>query len=215
MKESKFTPEDRRIIFRETFNSEFDCRRNSGQPTDVIFSKGQGEFNGTSSSIAYPIINGTYTLRFVLNIPVLQSAYLMDWSNASISGDGYFILINDGTFTKRTGGTNYVNGVASNNYTTNTTEIVISGFTTTGELTNMYVGSRANNTTEFLGSIDLIEIYRGTLTAEEVSNLYEGKRFKAITGQDEILNVSAQSGTIFDRQGNTLTNTNVEVFKDG
>jgi len=40
-------------IFRETFNSEQDTRRNGGVPSNVVFSNWVASFNGTSSKINY------------------------------------------------------------------------------------------------------------------------------------------------------------------
>jgi hypothetical protein len=41
------------------------------------------------------------------------------------------------------------------------------------------------------------------------------KRFHELTGQTEILNISASTGSIIDRWGATLTNTATSVVKDG
>ena len=50
-KESLYTSEDHRILFRETFQDEFTVRRNGGTPTDMVFEKGIAALNGTSSKI--------------------------------------------------------------------------------------------------------------------------------------------------------------------
>ncbi len=54
------------LIFRETFNSETDLRKNGGVPTSVIFSNGTCIFNGSSSKVVYtaktnssPVVSGT------------------------------------------------------------------------------------------------------------------------------------------------------------
>jgi hypothetical protein len=39
----------RSLVFRETFNDETAVRRNGGTPTNVVFEKGKGIFNGTDS----------------------------------------------------------------------------------------------------------------------------------------------------------------------
>jgi len=58
MKEGYYN-RDKSCIFRETFNSEFNVRKNNGVPTDVTFSDGVGSFNGSSSFINEDILLNT------------------------------------------------------------------------------------------------------------------------------------------------------------
>ena len=74
MKESKFSIEPNRCIFRFTGNSEQECRKQGGVPTDVTFSDGVASFNGTSSFVTYSesfsgIIERTtsFSFRFKFN----------------------------------------------------------------------------------------------------------------------------------------------------
>jgi hypothetical protein len=175
VKESLQTPYNS-CIFRETFNSESSVLRNGGQITDVSFENGVGSFNGTNSKINYNLgLNGTYSVRIIANITnlVAGNPCILDCRSSSNTGTG-LIFVNSGVITP-TNGTVYVNGVAS------TTAIAKSEITITG--ISLIQGTGANlsligltrgNSNALEGSIDLIEIYKGTLTASEVKNLYSG-----------------------------------------
>jgi len=100
--------------------------------------------------------------------------------------------------------------------------VVLTGITLrqgTGVLKSL-IGSRFNNSDYFLGTIDYVEIYEGTLTASEVKNLFLGLTnipFPDMV-QDNNLQllskVESQTGVIQDRY-NTITNTSVELQKLG
>ena len=65
---------DKRLILRETFNSESDVS-NNGIFTNVVFSKGNGIFNGSSSFIGYGNFTGLANggnATFDGNIPVTK-----------------------------------------------------------------------------------------------------------------------------------------------
>lgn len=57
---------DKRCIFRETFNSEQDVRKNSGEPIDVTFSNGRVTSSLATSNIRYPspFLTNDYTVRY-------------------------------------------------------------------------------------------------------------------------------------------------------
>lgn len=219
MKESYYTPETPHgLVFRETFNDEFSVRANSGVPTDVTFENGVGSFNGTSSKVNYNLyLDGVYSIRFIVNFTdFTDNRCLFDCRGTASDGTGYVYGI-IGETVSAPSGTVYVNGNAGINLTVSTRiEIIISGITLIeGNGANKTViGVNRSNTSEHLGTLDLVEIYNYTLSAEEVSNIYNNSRFIKPTGSS-LLEVTAERGVIEDRIGNTFTNTDVEVVRDG
>ena len=74
------------------------------------------------------------------------------------------------------------------------------------------------------GKMQLLEVYNKVLTLEEVKNLYNNKRYKELNVNEEILNVSVQSGSIQNKySGDTINgnlvpepvNTATTIVKDG
>jgi len=176
-------------IFRETFNDEATVRRNGGEITAVTFAEGKGTFNGTSSKINYNLgLNGTYSVRVICN-PTSFTTYrwLFDCRGSSYNGVGSVYLNTGDGVVNKTSGTSYVKGVASSTIVAGVSnEIVISGITLrqgTGSNKTL-IGSEFSNSLEFLGTIDLFEIYEGTLTASEVANLYNDRWNTEVTGLD-------------------------------
>jgi len=213
-KESKYSSENRRKIFYETFNDEQTVRKNGGLPTAVTFAEGAGTFNGTSSDIIYStIFNGTYSVRILLtSLTPVNLRYLADFRGSG--GTSYLRMLTGFDLQSVGGGTVYVDGIATTTITSETKEIVVSGMSLDGPVTigSYFDGSGGSATAGF----DLFEIYNYTLTAEEAANLYENRRFKGLVpsgGVSTILDVSAQSGSIIDRWGNTLTNTSTSIVK--
>ena len=176
MKESIYTPYPK-AIFRESFNDEQTTRKNGGVPTDISFANGKGEFNGTSSKVNYNLgLNGTYSVRIRCNpTSFAQYMVLFDIRGSNNDGVGYSQLnITTGAIGSSSG-TNYVNGVATSSVVAGVSnEIIITGISLkqgTGANLSL-IGSRYADFLEFLGTMDLVEIYQGTLTASEVANLY-------------------------------------------
>ena len=172
MKEAIHSPYNK-LVFRETFNSEQETRKR-GTPTDVTFANGKGTFNGTSSKVNYNLgLNGTYSVRVRCN-PTSFS----DYRSLLTLQTGYVYLnLTDGTVQKSSGKV-YVNGVASSSTTVGIeNEVVVTGIelieATASNKT--LIGSNLGDDNEFLGTIDLVEIYSGTLTPSEVSNLYNDR----------------------------------------
>lgn len=232
------TIENNRIVFRETFDDEFSVRRNGGTPTDVVFSEGKGTFNGSSSKIVYPLtyLSNGYTISVRAKRETITDTYAVlfgyqanyaglivyengdivmtttagsvanNWNTVWTDKDFYHLI----TFTVAEIGANktvtlYFDGVSQG----------LSG-ETTYEIGAFVIGDFVTDLDkEWIGDIDLVEIYNYALSVEEVSNLYNNSRFRDIGQANEVLNVSAQSGSIIDRQGNTLTNTATTVFKHG
>ena len=81
---------DNRIVFKETFDSEFQTRRLGGIPTDVDYSNGVGSFNGEDINInGYNILlssGQSYTARLKLkstDIDFKATSYLLAQNDAS------------------------------------------------------------------------------------------------------------------------------------
>lgn len=193
--------------------------------TNMSYSQGAGVFNESAyltSKIKIP--NGTYSVRIKCKVTNFADIrYLFDARGAGINGIGYvFISMTTGIISPNTGVV-YVNGVATVNATINSNlDIIVSGITLksgTGTYNNV-IGARVSTLIgKFLGSIDLIQIYKGTLTASEVRNLYNNKTFKELAPSSTkypILDVHAFSGSIVNRANSTaITNTNVSIVNDG
>jgi hypothetical protein len=175
MKEAPQSPY--KPIFRETFTDSASVKKNGGEITAVSFDNGVGSFNGTNSKINYNLgLNGTYSVRIIANITNLVSGNpcILDCRSTSNTGTG-LIFVNSGVISATGSPTIYVNGVAS------TTAIAKSEITITG--ISLIQGTGANlsligltrgNSNALEGTIELFEIYKGTLTASEVKNLYSG-----------------------------------------
>jgi hypothetical protein len=186
MKES-LSKIDRKLIFRETFSSEMDCRANGGVPTNVIFDKGKGAFNGSSSYIKYNNnLKGIYSIRvkFTSYTP-RNSQFIMDFRSSVTVASGYIYETPSGTLLLQGGGTPYVNGVQTTTVTTSTKEVIIAGMSLNSILQNM--GIYLKLTHSIGATYELFEIYEGTLTAQEVKNLYQNKRYKKLAPHGEIL----------------------------
>ena len=215
MKESIYTPYPK-AIFRETFNDEITLRKNSGVPTDISFANGKGEFNGTSSKANYNLgLNGTYSVRVRCNPIVLTaSKQLLDVRGTNNDGTGT-IIINTGTVCPSSG-TVYVDSVLANTLTAGVnSEVVITGITLTqGTGANLsLIGSNFVDGNEFLGTIDLVEIYQGTLTASEVKNLYND-----VWNKEQSFGGSAKSDVVVNGNFENWTADNPDnwiVFEHG
>ena len=182
----------KKLVFRETFRDEQTVRKNGGVPTDVSFNEGVGEFNGSSSDIKYPTIN------LKNNISIRYKGSVIDGSNGHIyycgqAGEGWYFSIINGYFRITLLG---VKDISFDGYPVSLplaedTDIIITKNGTSyklyinGELkdsqtedgtyikTNMPLYMFYNGSSyAFSGNINLTEIYKGTLTASEVANLY-------------------------------------------
>jgi hypothetical protein len=206
MKESPYII-DKQCIFRETFNSETEVRKKGGVPTDVVFSNGIGIFNGTSSKINYQSIpSGTYSIRIKLKRLVLGTRYFWDISRGDNLGLGY-ILIDGGTIWVSSG-TRYVDGVLTSTITSAAKEVVVSGTIVSTKQSLMSIGTRLDQPYYIDADIELFEIYSGTLTAEEVKNLYENKTKKGLN-----VNHAEQLGNEMINQSTWYTQAYWDVFQ--
>lgn len=199
-------------IFRETFQSEFQTRRNGGVPTDVSYSEGRGSFNGAGSYINSSLkLNNTYTIRFkVKPNNFTNESYLYDARSSDASGTGRIIVTQSTGVMVAFTGTAYVNGSAGSTLIAGIwNDIIISGeniITGSGNFPLVFGTYRAVNSNWFDGYMDLIEIYPGTLTAEEVSNLYNNLTYQDVR-DGLVLDIDSRQGSIVDKFGNAITNT--------
>lgn len=220
MKEAIQTPYNR-CVFRETFRDEQSVRRNGGNPTNVTFANGVGSFNGVNSKINYKLpLNGTYSVRIRCNpTSFVANRYLFDARGSDASGVGrFFISVNTG-LVNTSSGTVYVNGIVTKSTIfSNNNEIVIAGIDLIegSGLNRSLIGLNQSNGDGLLGTIDLVEIYQGTLTASEVANLYNNTWNTEHSPTNVLLDYDSTQGTIKDRTGkNTLTPTDVSIKKIG
>lgn len=175
---------DKRCVFRETFESEQSVRKNGGIPTAVTFDKGVGNFIAPVflSKIIYPPIysntNTTCSIRVKLKITTLSHLNIIASFQDSVGLGSGACYINTSGVIESTGGTSYMNGNSSYTIPINTlVDLVISGIGIRSKAVR--IGMWFDETSYgFDGSFELFEIYSGTLTAEEVKNLYENKRHK-------------------------------------
>jgi hypothetical protein len=225
-RESKTHIDHPRLIFRETFQDEQSVRRNGGIPTDVTFSNGIATFNGTSSKIVYPqsVLSGDFTIRIKTTLTAATWGHIIGFN-----ADNYIRFNNSRVIMGvALGGINSIMNFSSD-FSSGEIVLVRDGLNVYGYLDGILEDSELEasapdftwenigffSTNYYNGDLDLIEIYNYALSQEEILNFFRGKRFHELTGQTEIINVSAQSGSIIDRWGNTLTNTATTVVKDG
>lgn len=190
MKESLYSP-IKAPIFKETFTSEDLVRKNGGTPAAVTFSNGVGSFNGTSSKIVSDKIfpNGAFTVRAKLKTSATPTGNRCFFSAGVLE---FYTITTNNTFTYYDGvgsasGTTVVS--ASTNYDVlyvyNGSQVLIyvngvlestTARTSVGN-TNIKIGAYLAGSNFWNGDIELIEVYNYSLTAQEVSNLYNNKRY--------------------------------------
>ena len=229
-KESLYTSETpSKIILRKTFQDEQTVRRNGGVPTDVTFSDGIASIDtGGISAIGHRItfesaFNGIRSIhiKFKINYLFSNYTYLFGVRNIYDTSTITYLRLNpDNTFYFLSG-TAYLNGetLSAGSVTAEIGkwyDIVLILSTIQNNVLFVIGASTPNNSTLTKGgsSYDLTEIYNYALSAEEISNLYNGKRYRALTYPTPILDIRADAG-IYDAQGDSLTNTDVEVVRDG
>ena len=177
---------DKRLLFRETFESEQSVRRNGGTPTGVTFSNGAVLFGSTTPQISVSNngYNGSVSIRMICTSPSFTAGHKQLFYS---SGVGTTIYLSNGTGNIITSsGTSYINGVSSSTVTANVRQdIIITNVTVKGR--TFIIGSNGVSNYFVNSSIELFEIYQGTLTAQEVSNLYNNSRYREVSGHEEQL----------------------------
>jgi len=243
-KESKYTPENHRLIFRETFLSEQDVRRNGGVPDNLTFRHGCGVFVydiAGSSTIEYEENANVGTPLLLGDLSVEMCIKPDSWGYGC--GDSCRIVYNGELQVGLIGGASRHVFATSNgsDFTNSATDpfslnewvhILVTrasdgtiNFYVNGELSgdaDQDSGTPQAGDENFIindpnfpysGLIDYVTIYNSVLSSEEASNLYKGKRFRDLYTGTEIFDISAASGSLIDRWGNTLTNTATSVVK--
>lgn len=197
---------DKKLIFRETFSDEQSVRANGGVPTNVVFSQGKAVFNGSNAYIKYNNnLKGVYTVRVRLSsYTTKNSQFIFDFRTSQTVGSGYLYETPQGTLIIQGGGTLYINNVVTTTVTALTKEVVLSGVTLNS--ISQVIGSYWQLTGSVLATYDLFEIYEGTLTAQEVSNLYNNKRYKQLAPHGEILGTELVAHPIDLQVGYSVNN---------
>jgi hypothetical protein len=67
----------------------------------------------------------------------------------------------------------------------------------------------------FNGNIDFVKIYNYALNAQEISNLFAKKTYRAIGISNQVINIDASNGYINDRFSHSIINTNTALKKMG
>lgn len=217
-KESIYSIENRRIIFRETFRDEQAVRRNGGTPSDVTFSKGTATFDAASQS--YIDYNRRIRLRTNENVSLRIRIKRNDNTNRrefigdnstgvsdiEFLGSLAYISIeyedgstNSVAITQQTTWDEFIFTWSSNTLVAyqNGVNASVTG-TGTDDLIFDRIGWSNGIGREFDGEIELVEIYNITLSTNEVKNLYEGKRFRPIGNHAEQLGPELLSDNGFD-----------------
>lgn len=190
---------DKRCIFRETFESEQAVRRNGGVPTiaTTTFEKGTVKITTSFSigNINYRLFRkGIFSFRIKFKLNTLGSGYRYFFQARNKALTSNLIL---GRLENITSNINFNGGFSTiylNNVviTDNTVPVVVNtwyevvGITASMDIGTINVGYLDNETADF--TFELLEVYQGALTAEEVKNLYENKRYKLpVLNHDEQL----------------------------
>lgn len=214
MKES-LSSIDNRVIFRETFNSFDDISKNGGTlGVTATISNGQMIVTADTSVITYnQVLNGTFSVRIRTNQNTQNAwRYLLELG----AGNANYVAINNSNALTSNAGTKYVNGVAATAFAYNkNNKIVVAGitFNNLAFTPKIRIGSAGFPPK---GTIDLIEIYQGTLTATEVAELYKNDLYTFPTSaKDYTFNCNFINGYINETKGAVMTNTGNIVTKDG
>lgn len=210
MKESLYSIQ-KRPIFRETFESDANTRKLGGVPTAVTYANGTASCVAASSSkIVYQkALKGVYSvrIRFSSYTPILNEYKIFaDFRNTAGSGVGSIYSDITTGILMCDSGARYIDGVFTSALTSSSKEILVSGITIS--CIEIYFNSRYNSTLSPTATYELLEIYEGTLTAQEVANLYNNKRYIS-PKLTEILNIDGKNGTISNKYSGDATNVNL------
>lgn len=212
MKES-LSSVDNRVVFRQTFNSFESISDKNGTAVSVSINNGVATFDGTNSYISYaPNASGVVSVRIKFkSLTPVTNRYIFD--NKSNTFWCYFPST---TSFNSISGTRYVNGILTNTVGTDTKEIIVAGITklSTSNNTGFQLMCDYVNGSRATGQIELVEIYNGTLTAIEVSELYKGTLYKAPNlDAYTVLDIDPNRGNFEDKKGHTVTNTAVSLVR--
>jgi len=203
-------------VLRDTFNSEQNTRLLGATPTIATYTNGTAYFSGAASTILYPIKKGT---GFSVRIKLIAGTFTLTGTRFIFDnrvGTGTNTFYYSGGAIATTQGTVYVDGVATTTFTSSSKEIIVTGITLDSaffRLMSDYAG-----TGNSIGTVELLEVYDYTLTANEVANLANNARYEQLqyaSGVSEILNIDAKNGVIANKWNTTLTNTAVTPTRAG
>ena len=145
----------------------------SGNPT--VFNTKQIDFDGADDHLkvtnAYGSFTGTWSFWFKRDSAT--EGFLVDARGSTQNGTGYALFSGSNLSISIPSGTVYVNGVAGSvNMALNEwNHLVVTGMTL-NITEQILIGSRWNNSGYFNGQISQIGMWNSTLTADEVSSLY-------------------------------------------
>lgn len=194
MKES-LSKLDKNLIFRETFQDEQSVRANGGVPTNVTFKNGIGVFNGSNTKIlsAINVTLPTSAIRIKFKLKTVKNCSIYDTLKSGQSGYYHHLYIFSGKIADNWGLSSYINGVS---YSWNTFSVeanktyeIVTNITYPISYSVLTIGCLYNSSSFSDIDIELFEIYQGTLTAQEVQNLYQNRRYKKLTPHGEIIGI--------------------------
>lgn len=172
---------DKSCIARFTFNSELECRKQGGVPTNVVFKDGNAVFKDGLSIITYkiPKIQLTWGARIKFTYRLQSSStsrYLLRVGGCTV------VLTNVSTFYIQFAGvvafTIPMEVEKSYDFIVTVNSSIINLYDQSGLLSTynrtvpMSAGKDLTLGQNIIGSISFVEFYNRTLSAQEVSNLY-------------------------------------------
>jgi hypothetical protein len=151
---------DKRCIFRQTFGSELEVRRNGGVPSNVTFRDGKGVFNGSSSYINYKRFRkGATTIRIKFTPSSnVGPAYLFDLRTNDVSELTWcYYDFTTNSFSKPATATIYINGSVGTTISNGSTYDIV--MVDTAALGNkVSIGRKGSSSSFYLNAqIELIE----------------------------------------------------------
>lgn len=207
-------PVTRDKVFREVFNSYNSVVKNKGTfAGSVGISNGKADTERVGSDgVSYkkPLV-GTYSIVAKVEVEDYNTSgqYIADYRN---DGGSNFIQIDTGGALTG-GGTFYINGVASSTLTANGTYHIVQTGVSLSLDTLWLLRRYTIANTSFEGKTHYIDIYKGTLSAEEVSALYKKSLYQRPSINGQIFSLDPRKGVIEDRYGLSFVDTNVDVLK--
>ena len=180
MKEAPQSPYPN-LIFRETFNSEFETRRNGWKLIDVDFSKGVAKPTASSGYLTCPLNKSAFEFTVRIKFKIVDK------------GTGYRYIINSQTLDESTKSVHlrvdandsfstsnftipYANGESYPSLTATNGQVydVFLWSNSSREIKDLIINKDSNTAGVIDGSFEyeLCEIYNGHLTISEMENLY-------------------------------------------
>lgn len=208
------------VVFKETFQSEYNTRvRLGGVPTDVSYSGGKAIGNGTTSIITYtsrPEFGNTFTPIKTWKFKLTCTANNGIIASHGASTNDYIFGVGETAWFGGSSQENKLNVWATTTKVSSTMDVTdgierLFHIVMDGTNTLLYVNGVLNDSitsvpvfirddrdlkllgdgTRFLeGSLDGFEIYEGVWSASQVANDYNKSTYKALTDTDDITTLS-------------------------